>query len=63
VNRIIALFVALAMLLAHSLAIHDDGFGRFSFPYEQAYAALRLARNLVYDDQLAWNPGLPAFES
>jgi hypothetical protein len=63
VNRIIALFVALAMLLAHSLAIHDDGFGRFSFPYEQAYAALRMARNLVYDDQLAWNPGQPAFES
>lgn len=62
-NRIIALFVALAMLLAHALAIHDDGFGRFAFPYDQAYAALRLARNLVYDDQLAWNPGSPAFES
>lgn len=62
-NRGIALFVALAMLLAHALAIHDDGFGRFAFPYEQAYAALRLARNLVYDDQIAWNPGSPAFES
>lgn len=62
-NRAIALFVALAMLLAHALAIHDDGFGRFAFPYDQAYAALRLARNLVYDDQLAWNPGSPAFES
>ncbi len=62
-NRIIALFVALAMLVAHALAIHDDGFGRFAFPYEQAYAALRIARNLVYDGQLAWNPGSPAFES
>ncbi|MBL8860836.1 MAG: hypothetical protein JNK02_02395 [Planctomycetes bacterium] len=62
-NRLIALFVALAMLLAHALAIHDDGAGRFAFPYDQAYAALRLARNLVYDGQLAWNPGSPAFES
>jgi len=62
-NRVIALFVALAMMLAHALAIHDDGFGRFAFPYDQVYAAMRLARNLVYDDQLAWNPGSPAFES
>lgn len=62
-NRIIAVFVALAMLLAHALAIHDDGLGRLAFPYDQAYAAMRLARNLVYDDQLAWNPGAPAFES
>ncbi len=62
-NRVIALFVALAMLVAHALAIHDDGYGRFAFPCDQAYAAMRLARNLVYDDQLAWNPGMPAFES
>jgi hypothetical protein len=62
-NRAIALFVALAMLLAHTLAIHDDGLGRFAFPYDQAYVALRLARNLVYDGQMAWNPGSAAFES
>ncbi len=62
-NRGIALFVALAMLLAHALAIHDDGEGRFAFPYDQAYVALRLARNLVFENQLAWNPGWAAFES
>ncbi len=62
-NRAIALFVALAMLLAHALAIHDDGLGRLAFPYDQAYAALRLARNLVYDGQLTWNSGSPGFES
>ncbi len=62
-NRAIALFVALAMLLAHALAIHDDGLGRLAFPYDQAYVALRLARNLVYDGQLTWNSGSPGFES
>ncbi len=62
-NRAIALFVALAMLLAHTLAIHGDGEGRFAPPYDQAYVALRIARNLVYDGQLAWNLGSSAFES
>ncbi|MBK7874991.1 MAG: hypothetical protein IPJ77_04445 [Planctomycetes bacterium] len=62
-NRSIALFVALAILLAHILAIHNDGSGGLAFPYDQAHAAYRLARNLVMDGQLQWNPGSTAFES
>ncbi len=62
-NRSIALFVALAILLAHALAIHTDGEGSFAFPYDKAYVAFRLGRNLVFDGQLAWNPGTSAFES
>ncbi|MBI5365029.1 MAG: hypothetical protein HZA53_17765 [Planctomycetes bacterium] len=62
-NRSIALFVALAVLLAHILAIHNDGTGSLAFPYDQSHAAYRLARNLVLDGQLQWNPGSTAFES
>src|SRR5205085_4448084 len=62
-NRSIALFVALVTLLAHTLAIHNDGAGHLAFPYDQAYVGFRLARNLVFEHQLAWNPGMQAFES
>ena len=62
-NRTIALFVALVILLAHCLAIHTDGQGHFAFPYDQAYVPLRLAHNLVYEGQLRWNPGMSAWES
>src|ERR1041385_978380 len=53
-NRSIALFVALATLLAHVLAIHTDGAGNFAFPYEQAYTAFRLAKSLVQDGLVQW---------
>lgn len=62
-NRGIALFVALAVLFAHVLAIFNDGTGGLALPYDQAYAAYRLAHNLVFDGQLQWNPGMEAFES
>ena len=62
-NRSIALFVALVTLLAHVLAIHTDGAGNFAFPYDQAYVGYRLARNLVFEGQMIWNPGMTAFES
>lgn len=62
-NRSIALFVALVTLLAHTLAIHNDGVGSFAVPYDQTYVCLRLARNLVFENQLSWNPGGSAFES
>jgi hypothetical protein len=62
-NRTIALFVALVTLVAHTLAIHSDAEGTFAFPYDQAYAGFRLARNLVFEGQLTWNPGTSAFES
>lgn len=62
-NRSIALFVALVLLLAHILAIHNDGEGYFAYPYDQAYVALRMAKNLVLEGELRWNLGTPAFES
>lgn len=62
-NRTIALFVALVILLAHCLAIHSDGQGHFAFPYEQAYVPLRLAHNFIFEGQLRWNPGTSAWES
>lgn len=62
-NRTIALFVALAVLVAHVLAIHNDGSGSLAFPYDQAHVPYRLARNLVLEGQLQWNPGSTAFES
>lgn len=62
-NRSIALFVALVVLLAHVLAIHNDGLGNFAFPYDQGYVVFRLAKNLVREGQLAWNLGMGPFES
>ena len=62
-NRSIALFVALVVLLAHVLAIHNDGEGNFAFPYDQAYVVFRLARHLVREGELAWNLGAGGFES
>jgi len=62
-NRSIALFVALVILLAHILAIHNDGEGNFAFPYDQAYVVFRLARHLVREGELAWNLGFGGFES
>lgn len=62
-NRGIALFVALAVLIAHVLAIFNDGTGGVALPYDQSYVAYRLAHNLVFEGQLQWNPGMEAFES
>lgn len=62
-SRTIALFVALMTLLAHTLAMHSDGAGGLAFPYDLAYVPMRLARNLVFEGQLAWIPGSPAFET
>jgi len=53
-NRSIALFVALAMLLAHALAIHADSDGNLAVPYDQAYTAFRLGRNLIQYGYARW---------
>jgi hypothetical protein len=53
-NRSIALFVALAMLLAHVLAIHSDADGNLAVPYDQAYTAFRLGRNLIQYGSVQW---------
>ena len=55
-NRVTALIVAMAMLLAHSLAIHLDPSGHFGQPYDVAHIAFSLARNLVHEGTLNWIP-------
>lgn len=54
-NRITALLLAMAALLAHALAMHLDEIGAFGHPYEVAHQAYHLARNLVREGELAWN--------
>lgn len=54
-----ALLLAMAVLLAHALAIHVDGLGDFAPAREAAHVAFRLARNWVHFGELAWNLGEP----
>ena len=44
-NRVTALLLAMATLLAHSLAIHLEETGDFAPPYESVHRAYHLARN------------------
>ena len=62
-NRTIALFVGLAVLLAHTLTIHDTLYDDFAPPYELAHVAYRISRNLVYGDGLSWAPGHAGFDA
>ena len=62
-NRSIALFVALAVLVAHSLAIRTNSVGNLAPPYDQAFVAYRLASNLVVEGQWSWSPGQSGFDS
>jgi hypothetical protein len=62
-NRSIALFVALAVLVAHAFAIYYDESGVLAPPADAAYVAFRLGRSLAYLGQLVWNPGQPGFDS
>ena len=55
-NRGTVVFLALAILLAHTLAIHQTPAGDFAPPYEIAHVAFRLGRNLIYEGAAAWNP-------
>jgi len=66
-NRGTVVFLALAILLAHTVAIHqplDGVVDRWvAEPYEVAHVAYRLGRNLVFEGSAQWNPGGPAVES
>ncbi len=62
-NRSIALFIALAVLVAHSFALAGDGAGGLAPPHDFAYATLRLARNIVYDGTLAWGRGIDGLDA
>ncbi len=56
-NRTTALFVALAILLGHALAIHKNAFNEIAPPFDMAYVAFRVARNFVQGGEFAWQSG------
>lgn len=56
-NRTSALLLAMALLLAHALAIHMTEDGVLAKPYERAHVAYRAGRSLAHGGSLAWNPG------
>ena len=58
-NRITALLLGLATLLAHTLAIHITDTGDFAPPYEIAHRAYHLARVWIREGLLEWNVGAP----
>ncbi|MDP6410890.1 MAG: hypothetical protein QGI46_16070 [Planctomycetota bacterium] len=62
-NRSIALFVAMAVLAAHSLTIHTDGTATLAAPHDLAFVAFRIGRELVHESTLTWFAGQDAFES
>lgn len=62
-NRSIALFVALAVLVAHALAIRTTSTGDLAPPYDQAFAAFRVAKRWVYEGTFTWSPGQSGLES
>jgi hypothetical protein len=54
-NRTTVVFLALAILLAHTLAIHQTSDGRFAAPYERAHVAYRIGRNLAFEGRASWD--------
>ena len=62
-NRGTVILLALAILLAHTFAIHQTPNGEFAETYEIAHVAYRLGRNLIYDGVAQWNPGGSPTES
>ncbi len=62
-NRTFALFLAIAILIAHTLAIHKSAVGYVAPPYDVAHVAFRLARNLVQSGSLSWDGVVLGIES
>ncbi len=62
-NRTTALFVALAILLGHALAIHQNLAGEIAPPFDFAYVAFRVARNLVQVGEFGWEDGVFGLDS
>ncbi len=54
-NRKFALLVALALLVAHALAVLETNLGAVAPPSDYAHVTYRFARNWVRSDVLAWN--------
>ena len=55
-NRTTAVVMALAILVAHTLAIYQTPEGAFAPPYDRAHVAYRLGRHLVHEGSAIWNP-------
>lgn len=62
-KRSVALFVALALLIAHALAIHATPSGDLAPPYDTAFAAYRVGSTLVHQGYLGWGPESGGLES
>lgn len=62
-NRGTVVLLALAILVAHTFAIHQTPDGDLGSTYEISYVAFRLGRNLAYEGAALWNPGGLAVES
>jgi hypothetical protein len=62
-NRGTVILLALAILLAHTFAIHQTPDGELAPPHEMAHVAFRLGRNLVFEGAALWNPGGAPHES
>ena len=62
-NRTIALFLTVAILAAHTLAIHKNAWGEIAPPYDTVHVAYRLGRNLVQNGTLNWDVGAGGLES
>ncbi len=62
-NRTTVVFLALAILLAHTLAIHQTPDGRFGAPYERAHVAYRVGRNLAFEGRATWDVQAPSAET
>ncbi|MCH2106565.1 MAG: hypothetical protein MK291_07995 [Planctomycetes bacterium] len=62
-NRSVALFVAMALLVAHALAIHTTASGDFAPPYDMAFAAFRVGYSLVHEGHFAWGPEAGGIDS
>lgn len=62
-NRSLVLLVAMAVLVAHGLALRTDATGALGAPYDEAFVAFRVARNLVFEGTWTWSPGVPGFDS
>lgn len=62
-NRGTVILLALAILLAHTFAIHQTPAGDIAAPYEIAHVAYRLGRNIVHEGTALWNPGGAPVES
>ena len=62
-NRTAVILLSLAILVAHTLAIHQTPAGKFALPYEIAHVAFRIGRHLARDGLPLWNTGAGWVES